>query len=62
MRRTLRRAQASIWALLLILNIVLLPVTAHANADGNDSQGIQLRLSSSKDTVLTGATFTYTID
>ncbi len=62
MRSVLKRAQISIWALLLVLNTILVPATAQAEASNEDARGIQLRLSSSADTVLTGQTLVYTID
>ncbi|UHA71997.1 SdrD B-like domain-containing protein [Paenibacillus sp. 481] len=60
----LMRPYAAVWALMLLLNTLLLPVTAMANpaSTSNSTSGVQIQLSSNEATVLTGKTFTYTID
>jgi fimbrial isopeptide formation D2 family protein/uncharacterized repeat protein (TIGR01451 family) len=57
--RRLKRIQAALWALLLLLN-VLLPAASYA-ADG-DASGIQLEMRSTETVVDSGKLFTFEID
>ncbi|MCE5170202.1 DUF11 domain-containing protein [Paenibacillus profundus] len=58
--KRIKKFQAIVWALVLVLNVVLSPAAAHANDASGD--GSIIRLSVNEQEVLTGKTFTYTID
>ncbi|WP_275444466.1 SdrD B-like domain-containing protein [Paenibacillus sp. ACRRX] len=60
--KRLVKTQAVIWAFMLVLHSVLLPVAAYANQAGGDASGVQIKLNTTEANVLAGKTFSYEID